>query len=75
MTKCIQTPYPKETCYILLSYDRKINSGEDKNLSVLTDVLCNPNTLEYLIAEQDGIREQDGILSQEVKEAGWNITR
>ena len=29
-------------------------------------------TLEYLIAEQDGIREQDGILSQIVKPAGWN---
>ena len=30
------------------------------------------STLEYLIAEQDGIREQDGILSQKVKGAGWN---
>ena len=29
-------------------------------------------TLEYLIAEQDGIREQGGILSQKVKQAGWN---
>ena len=28
--------------------------------------------LEYLFAEQDGIREQDGILSQKVKQAGWN---
>ena len=26
------------------------------------------------LSKQDGIREQDGILSQEVKEAGWNIT-
>ena len=29
-------------------------------------------TLEYLFAEHDGIREQDGILSQKVKWAGWN---
>ena len=29
-------------------------------------------TLEYLIAEQDGIREQDGTLSLKVKQAGWN---
>ena len=29
-------------------------------------------TLEYLFAEQDGIREQDGILSQKVKQVGWN---
>jgi len=29
-------------------------------------------TLVYLIAEQNGIREQDGILSQIIKRAGWN---
>ena len=30
------------------------------------------DTLEYLIAEQDGIREQDGTFSLKVKQAGWN---
>ena len=34
----------------------------------------NISTLEYLIAEQDGLREQDGILSIKVKRAGWNFT-
>ena len=35
-------------------------------------ILIYSGTLEYLIAEQDGIREQDGTLSKKVKRAGWN---
>ena len=30
------------------------------------------STLVYLIAEQDVLREQGGILGQKVKQAGWN---
>ena len=47
-----------------MTFDRKVNTKYLVELRL--------NTLEYLIAEQDGIREQGGILSQKVKQAGWN---
>ena len=46
-----------------------IKAANSHRLSGIESLL---STLVYLIAEQDGIREQDGILSQIVKRAGWN---
>ena len=42
------------------------NCGHPRN----NFITCYRSTLEYLIAEQDGIREQDGPLSLKVKRAG-----